>query len=175
MRSRLSQLWVDCYWIRVKPGSNERCRNRSGRKVPHISPTTTSDTARPPASGIRHSALATHYLDGVGVGAGRSASDALVLSAGGVLCGVTLPAGFDAPTDSLPRLVVVGGGSRCVCWGLSVVSGFAASWRGVERLVDPVPGGGLGEGFVRTSTMAASMASGVPPWRRPAVRTHRSR
>ena len=44
------------------------------------------------------------------MGAGRSASDTSELSAGGVLCCLTLPGSFDAPTDSLPRLVVVGGG-----------------------------------------------------------------
>ncbi|HUG74428.1 MAG TPA: hypothetical protein VMM81_01980 [Acidimicrobiia bacterium] len=93
-----------------------------------------------------------------------SASDTSELS-GGVLCGVALCGGFDAPADSLPGLVGVGGGvvdgdvvSGWVCSGLSVVSGVAASWRGVERLVDaeaglsgdgglvdPVPGDGLGE------------------------------
>ena len=71
-----------------------------------------------------------------------SASDTSELS-GGVLCDVALCGGFDAPADSLPGLVGVGGGvvdgdvvSGWVCWGLSVVSGFAASWPGVERLVD---------------------------------------
>ncbi len=63
-----------------------------------------------------------------------SASDAAVSSAGGVLCGAALRGGFDAPTNRLPGLVAVGFGivegdlvDGWVCWGLSVVSGFAGS------------------------------------------------